>query len=278
LVRIAVQFKIPLILNTETTTMNPFSQRYQAYSAAALLDILDHPSDYTPEALAAAQAELQGRNLSEQALADAREDNLAILQARQLQRAPAAMAAKQVESTLGKLFDTLNPIHATAPMAEKWARWLSIVFVLMAIATWYQHFRFMMDMFAWGFSEWDFSMVEYAFPLLLLPAGAILFAWRKREGWHLMAAFLVYSTLQAAGLVILAWSWEPFGMTALDELFPQPSLWMYVLITLFFGSLLWAVARPPIRDRFSVTPKAAITTITAFGVLAAMMVAGRLFT
>lgn len=254
--------------------MNPFPQRYQAYSDAALLDILDHPDDYVPEALAAAQAELQGRNLSEQAMADARQEGLPAQQARQQRQAQVTKA----KSLLVTFLDTLNPIQSAAPTAERWARWLSIAFVLMAIAAWYDSFALVAFMLAEIQHEWDFYFVELLTPLVLLAVGAVLFAWRKRLGWHLMATYLVFAAINAVGLIILTWQWEPSGLTALDEIFPRPSYLYGALLILLYGSLLWAVARPTMRARFNVTPKAAITTLTAFGVLAALVVAGHLLT
>lgn len=254
--------------------MNPFPQRYQAYSDAALLDILDHPDDYTPEALAAAQAELQGRNLSEQALADARQEGLPAQQARQQRHAQVTKAKSQ----LATLLDTLNPIQSVATTAERWARWLSIAFVLLAIAAWYENFALVAFMLPEIQHEWDFYFVELLAPLVLLTVGAVLFAWRKGLGWHLMATYLVFATMGALGLIIVAWQWVPSGVAGLDDIFPRPSYLAGALRALLYGSLLWAVARPAIRARFRVSGQAAITTLTAFGVLAALVVAGHLFT
>ncbi len=78
--------------------MDAFADRYKSYSNTALVGMLDNSDDYQPEALAAAQAELRGRNLSEQTILDARQENLIVQQAKQQSHARVAQASHQAKS------------------------------------------------------------------------------------------------------------------------------------------------------------------------------------
>lgn len=245
--------------------MNPFPERYKTFSTADLLGILDNQSDYRPEAIEAAQAEIQQRNLSEQALTDAKNELIAVQEEKQKQQAQRAAVATQVKSLATTAFDAINPIQTSAPTTEKLIRWITIVFGLITITKWYNQF-WLAILLLYDLFEGDLSVLEFFLPFILLTVGTILFGFRKKAGWVLLTTFLIYSAISSFGLIIMTWGMEPIGIPALDSIFPQTSPFTYLLLTLFFGTTLWVVTKKEIKESFHINrPTARATALTATG-------------
>lgn len=183
--------------------MNPFPQRYQAYSAAALLDILDHPDDYLPEALDAARAELASRNLSEADLATAKQEWMAIQAENRASHS--LRVSVRIRSMLDAVWDALNPIQAAMPTAERFMRGITILFALLTLAYWCTQIDLAIFVLANFVVELEGYVVELCLTLMLLPLATILFALRQTLGWYLVAGYLTYAGVLAAGLIIVAW-------------------------------------------------------------------------
>lgn len=112
-----------------------------------------------------------------------------------------------------------------------------------------------------GISEWDFSMAEYFFPIILLPIGVFLFWKRRMIGWILLSIFLAYSALNTIILFFMNLDRQSSGISTLEEIFPILSPAVYLMTLLFFGSFFYLICKQDVRAIFKVPKRAIRLTI-----------------
>ena len=96
-----------------------------------------------------------------------------------------------------------------------------------------KEFEMLSFMFS-GQGEWDFSMILYFLPLIIIPTATILFWLRKKIGWILLCIYLSYSVVNTIGLIILTWDVQSSVNSALDSLFPVTSPTIYIMTSFIF--------------------------------------------
>ncbi len=249
--------------------MNKFIERYKTISNSDLLRVIENKSDYQPEAVEAAKTEINQRNLSDKEMIEAKSE-LEIELQEGINKIEKRSKVEQKIKSFGTLFfDLINPIQKSAPTPEKLIKLITIVFGLIVVVNWYNEFGFVKFMLTEETGRWDLSMVEYFIPLITLPVAVILFGFRKKSGWILIAAYLTYSAISAFGLIIKTWNKEPGGISVLDSLFPQISTTTQILTTLFFVATLWVLTKKEITEYYNINRQTIIITI---GIAAALTV------
>ncbi len=249
--------------------MNKFSERYKTISNSDLLRVIENKSDYQSEAVEAAKTEINQRNLSDNEMTEAKNELEIELQERIIKNEKRANAEQKVKTFGILFFDLINPIQKSAPTPEKLIKLIAIVFGLIVVVNWYNEFGFVKFMLTVETCRWDLSVCECFLPLIILPVAVILFGFKKKSGWILMAAYLTYSAISAFGLIIKTWNKEPTGIPSLDSLFPQISTTTQILTTLFFAATLWVLTKKEIMQYYNINRQAMIITI---GIAAALTV------
>ncbi|MEM8891148.1 MAG: hypothetical protein AAGD28_24435 [Bacteroidota bacterium] len=242
--------------------MKEYTERYKNLSNSDLLRVLENPSDYQPKAVEAAEHELKRRNLSSQEIEEVQKDFELARQEKDRQKEEIDKVNEKLKAFGSSFFNLINPIQAEVPSAERQIKSLSLLFGLIAIVQWYQEFGLVSFMLSEDPIGWDLSMFEYFLPLLLLPLAVILFWLRKKSGWILLAIYLTYSAISAAGLIMLTWDMKGSAIPALDNLLPQSSPISHILSSLFFGAALWVLNQKKIRDHYHIHKQVSIITLT----------------
>lgn len=243
--------------------MNQFVERYKTSKNSDLLKIIESPNDYQPLAVEAAKNEITIRRLSDQELNAAKKE-LEILHQEKEQQTE---KKKQIENKVKKfgfsLADTFNPIQQSAPTADKLIKLITIVFGGLTIYQFYKEFGMFQFMFIYGGGQWDFSMVLYFLPLIILPVVTFLFWKRKKIGWTLLAIFLTYSAVSAISLFFLTLNLQPSGIAVLDNLRPSTSPTTHLFTLAFFGGTLWVICKNNIREIYGINKKTMVSIISA---------------
>lgn len=253
--------------------MNQFSERYRNISNADLFRVIENQIDYQPEAIEAAKNELNQRRLTDQDLTALKVEMVAEQEEKEKHLKKRIEIERKVKKLGAAAFDTINPIQTSASTPEKIIRLITIVFGLIAILKWYNQFGLAALMLSEISLEWDFSMVEYFLPLLLLPIAVIFFWLRRKIGWILMTTYLTYSAINGLGLIVMTWNIEASGITALDNLPPQTSTTTQVLALLFYGGVFWTVTKKEIKDSFNIKSHTALGTIAIASILTIILIA-----
>lgn len=236
-------------------TDNPFIQRYKTTDTSELMEIIDRSSDYQPMAVEAARLELDNRQLTQEQLADAKTKQ----DLRRQEKASKQQKVKDIEdkftSVVSSLADTFSPIKKESPTTDNFIKIISLFIGGLFLYQLYKEFGMLKFMFISDGGKWDFSMVLYFLPFIILPTAGLLFWFRKKIGWTLTA---IYSSYTAAGTIpmfIMELNLKPTGFPALDGLFPTTSPTVYIGTLLVFGGLTWTLCKENMREVYQVDKK-----------------------
>lgn len=241
--------------------MTEFTELYQKLSNSELLKIISEAEKYNPIAVETAKTEIESRQLTEQELNQAKSQIAEKENDKKREIEKRKQREEKIKNSTSTLFDTINPIQNGIQTPEKIIRLTILIFGGLAIYRLYQQLGMFQIIYHEGFSDWDLSMVEYFFPIVILPIAVILFWKRKKLGWILLSIFLSYSALNAIVLFFMNLGRQPSGIPALENLFPTVSPVVYVMTLLFFGGFLFLNCKAEVRNIFKITKATMTVTI-----------------
>ncbi|HMU69054.1 MAG TPA: hypothetical protein PKC38_03555 [Chitinophagales bacterium] len=245
----------------------PFEQRYKNFSIDELLEVIQFPDDYVPEAVMAAKAELSLRQLTDEQLAEAQ----SVLDERKSQiRKKQELKQRQMEvvsDALDSIAREFIPGQTEPQRGDRLVKIIGIICSIMVLAALYQN-RYLIQMVSR-----DGLMLVDAFasllPLVIWIIAIIFFFMRKKAGW-VMIGIIIAAT---AGLMI--------GQLILSPLAPEPFI-QYTdsgqsNATLLLGTILvlalnYGLIRMEVREIFNVSTSLKnkiIITFSALGFLLA---------
>ncbi len=234
---------------------NNFTTLYKTWTTDKLLDIVDNPTDYQPLAVEAARQEIDSRQLTQEQLTDAKAEQ----DLRRQDKASKQQKIKDIEekfkSVGSALADTFNPIQKDTPTTDKFIKLISLFIGGLFLYQLYKEFDMLKFMFTDDGGKWDFSMVLYFAPFIILPTAGLLFWFRKKIGWALTTIYFSYTAAGAILLFVSALNRQPTGNQALDTLFPVVSPTVYVGTFLLFGGLTWTLCKENMREVYQVDKK-----------------------
>jgi len=241
--------------------MTEFTELYQNLSNSELLKIIAESEKYNPIAVDTARTEIANRQLTEQELNEAKSKVTERENAKKREIEKRKLREEQIKEKSSTLFDTINPIQNGTQTPEKIIRLTILIFGCLAVYRLYQQFGMFQIIFHEGISDWDFSMVEYLFPIIILPIAVILFCKRNKIGWILLSIFLTYSALNAIVLFFVNFGRQPSGIPALENIFPTVSPVVYIMSLLFFGGFLFLNSKDRVRGIFKISKQTMFMTI-----------------
>lgn len=241
--------------------MTEFTELYQKLSNSELLEIIAESEKYNPIAVETAKTEIESRKLTENELNQAKSKIAEKENAKKREIEKRKEREEKIKKSTSTLFDTINPIQNGIQTPEKIIRLTILIFGCLAIYRLYKELVMFQIIFHEGISDWDLSMLEYFFPIIILPIAVILYWKRNKIGWILLSIFLTYSAFNAIVLFFMNLGRQPSGIPALESIFPTVSPFVYIATVLFFGGFLFLNSKIGIRDIFKITKKQMITTI-----------------
>jgi len=164
------------------------AERYKNMSNAELLEVLQKPAHYQPEALSIAEAEFNSRQLSEKDIQEAGQALLNKNLKKELQNERIAVATNKVINAGNTFYDTINPVQATAPAAEKLIRFIVLVFSGLFIYKIKVNFGLFLSIIE-GSSHESFGYTIYIFPVVVELIAIVLF-WLKKKFSYFLQLFL----------------------------------------------------------------------------------------
>lgn len=241
--------------------MTEFTELYQKLSNSELLKIVAESEKYNPIAVETAKTEIESRQLTEHELNQAKLKIAEKENAKKRENEKRKEREGKIKKSTSTLFETINPIQNGIQTPEKIIRLTILIFGCLAIYRLYQQFGMFQMIFHEGISDWDLSMTEYFFPIIILPIAVILF-WKKNNvGWILLSIFLTYSAFNAIVLFFMNLGRQPSGIPALENIFPTVSPAVYIMTLLFFGGFLFLNCKDGVRDIFKISKQTMFVTI-----------------
>jgi|GEM_PF-3575303 len=254
--------------------MNPFTERYRDYSLGQLLEVLEKRAGYRPEAVQAAEEELQRRNVSEEELAQARERLAAQLESERAKKEKLEAVYSKVSSRTSTVWS-----HLTGPDSRKDPALTVRVFAAAwALYTLYDAFftpRLQLALYSYDYRPGAIVLMTMV-PLFALTA--CVFLWlRSVVGWTM--AVIHFTINLVFGLLY-------FVDTAQEILFPEPVANQYeqieelfkpqldpvVLTYLFvYGAVLYYLNTPRVRFLFKARRARRFVTVISGLVIAVLL-------
>jgi hypothetical protein len=175
--------------------MNPFAEKYKTLSVAQLLKIRGNPQNYQPFAVEAAEAELQGRDLSDTELADAAAELKTEADEAKARAEKREKVSNQLRSQMTAIAGSFHPWQ---PLSSRNGQLILCVCIVQTVIA----LKLLWD----GVSGVIFAMhVAQSWPMVisvlnlffgLFAISAIyLFLRGKTIGWILLSAFTVFFNL-----------------------------------------------------------------------------------
>lgn len=255
--------------------MNEFQERFKNFDNLKLLKIIEDAENHQLIAVEAAKLELSNRNVSDEEVQTIK-DEFKARQAKVDKRKGQIRKVENKAKAIGtELFETVRPIQKEPQTIDRKINLIVIVFGLLATYQIFKEFGMIQFMFTDSLAEWDFSMVLYFLPMIILPIAVFLFWKRNKIGWILMGAFFVYNIVNAIGMFFLTWEWSKeyeytndyssgdlqIEFLEREGLFPQPNPIVYLIILVLFGATLWTIFKEDLRNKFKVDVKSGLITI-----------------
>jgi hypothetical protein len=231
---------------------NNFRTLYETWATDKLLDIIDNQHEYQSSAVEAALAELDSRQLSIEQLDAAK----AIQAERQKQKEDKHRNAKKIDDKIRSIglsiADTLNPIQKEGHSTDKIIKLVSLFLGGLFLYRLYADFGMLKFVFTDSAAKWDFGMVFYFLPLIILPTAGLLMWLRKTFGWTLTTFFFSYTAVGAIPLFLSAFNRHSTGNEALDTLFPVVSPSVHLGTFILFGGAIWVMIKDNVRDVYNI--------------------------
>lgn len=230
------------IFYTNAHCMFDFHEKFKERSSIDLLRILDNPSAYQTNAVEAAKAIIEDRQLSHEMISDAK----ALFERERQAKADKLQSKKSISNYGLSTLQSINPLEAKPPEPT---RIIGIICVLLAGLLFFKlYFNFRMMWLVLGdISYWDTYIVLFLLSLLYTPFALWLFYRKTSVGWVLIAALITYYVAISFEGFIVGLIMEFTQHEYLNVLFYQPSPWSSFLGLAFYIGVLFVVCKQKIR-------------------------------
>lgn len=253
--------------------MNPFAERYQAFSNTRLVEIIENHADYREEAIIAAKEELAKRNLSESDWEAAKAELEANRQFKLAQKGKINGILQLGPGIWPLLFNGLASIYIHQPIEVKAFRATLTFFILQTLLGWFSLLDFLIFIFTDELGGWDGSVFLYIAPILFATIGTVLFGLKKTIGWAMMAIHSTITLFSLLGTWLIRWLQRPPDLPIFEEFYsPYPSL-SEILVGLLLAIVIRVMFKPYMRQYFSVGRNWVQGTLAILVILALILVA-----
>ncbi len=238
--------------------MNSFSEKHHSLDNVSLLDIVQSPEKFHPDAVASAKQELSNRNLTDELLKQA---DIKLILKKEKEVAPFIKESKQVfKWAIAKAIKLLTPKKKADTKTEAIISIITVCYGLLFSA---DLFNTITSTFTFNIENSDtisllYFYLYYPASVLFLCATLVLFWFRKKIGWILMSAFLLYSSINVLALFISRFYWgipEPTSF----RLF---TTYMSTLISFgFYVASYYFILGHTLRTHYTISKKDLIKSI-----------------
>ena len=226
-----------------------FSEYFKTLSTTDILEILENPHNYEPEAIEVAKDELSSRQLSEVEIEEAKEPLIEKQEKLEQRQQKIKAIEDKVKSAGDFLSDTLNPVVTETPTATTYIRIITVVYGLFCLYSYITNFRGLwytiLDMFHYPIA------MPFVLLMILEPVAIYLFWKRKHVGWNLLVISIVFTGVTVLKMLLsIIMMPETYGIYR--NLSPQRSSLPYLLQLLFAIGNIYVLCKPLIREVYEV--------------------------
>lgn len=250
-----------------------FNDTYQSFSNLQLYDVLQNKQDYQSTAIAAAEAEWNKRQIVEEELARIvhlwNVQQQSVVQKKEKQKA----VEQKLKNYRDKLVDDLDPL--AKPSTDRSIRMISLICAFILAFRFIQIYKELPWIHAYPLMHILFGEIGIV-SSLIVAIGIWKFSRKKKSGWAIVCGWMIV-------MLILALFQLLFTIARSDNnpQFPYPlaerNVLPYILVLLFFASLLFYINRPKIREVFNFSKKFRENTLLISGLVSAIVLIATMF-
>lgn len=232
-------------------TSTEFRKYYKTISLGELLDIVDNPDHYQPEAVEAARQELEDRQLPETAIDEARQPAVEKRLKRESEQERRNALNDKMIHAAQHFVGAVNPIQREPKRTDKIIKSIGSLYSLVGVVSMVGHRRSLLSAIrefpkypGLGLLEWE--------PVILIIASVTGFFQKKRWGWLVLTGTSTFFALLNASLFYQTISWEISTRGKMVSLLRMDSPWVYVAPFLLLLASLYVLCKPDIREIFRI--------------------------
>lgn len=238
---------------------NPFSEQYAKLTNTNLFEIIHNATNYELIAVQAAKEEIKKRQLKEEEIVELKANAEATDKGKLYQA-----SINQIESMGSTLIDTISPYTTKKHTTDRFIKLICLFFIGLFIYQLFDGFSLISLIFSRPMVKWDFSVVLYFAPLLVLPIATILFWLKKKLGWTLLSIYLTYIGITILFSFILQTKNQSSTIPTLKFISPQA---VTLVQFIFYFGLLTAICRKQIRNLYRINQKHMVLSVTIIGAI-----------
>lgn len=251
---------------TKRILMNPYIERYKAYSNLQLLQIIDESDKYEALALKTAKEELASRKLTKDVMNKLQEE----LEALRSEKENSQKVLKEIKEKTHNFKKSLlnTAISPTSSVATKTLiTMISMAILVYSILKLYSNFGIILFMFDVGNTGDCIYYFFYFVSVFGLPVATLGFWCKVRFTWFYLTSVLILLLLESLISIIY------YSISALNEnsnsgqlldpltLFFDYSITYLVLISIYIAGCLYGLLKKEIRNSFRINKEQMLTTI-----------------
>lgn len=214
--------------------------------------------DYKPEAIDAAQKEIESRNLSSEQLEEARKNLEYSTQKKSNQEEQFHAVRNRFSDATNRVLSRINPAASHLSNSEKIIRLYALCALAFSLYHWYVNFHVVQSIFRQSSFKWESYFTFLSIPMIFLPIGSILLFKGRKIGWFITSFAATYFWINVLFNLYNNWNYEPSGFAFFDQMYPPPSRVLLVKSVAIFTATLVAINIKPIRQPFKISNKVAV--------------------
>lgn len=240
--------------------MSKYRERFSTFENFQLIEIITKSHEYNEEAVAAAQAELDSRNIPEEELAA--ETNSIQAELDQIQE------KKEFNESLGQsILDSVNPIVKTKPTKEKYILYITLAYTFFSLYQFYHFWPLLTILYNPDFFVFDFYTAITSVYIFIPPIATALFWQRYKAGWVLIVG---YATLTVLTTAISAYLMGSLGLEYVD-------LQSLIINLSLHGVSLFILIKPEYLEKFNVLRSDLNKTVIVSSIIGLLIGFGAIF-
>ncbi|MFP9113966.1 hypothetical protein ACLI1A_08480 [Flavobacterium sp. RHBU_3] len=222
---------------------------YQNYPDAKLLDVIDNPNAYRPEAIETAQALLDERQLTDEQIATLRRRN-----AEAAFEAAAPLVQRKEQQDRLKLkaksfIEDISPANHAPGSSARMVKTITLFFIASYIYMLWGNVRFVYYLIT-HFNHVDLFSALRLLEALFMPVAIYLFYRQKRAGWVMLFCYTIAGVL-LSGLNAFN-TFRPVYFDFLQEDDISDMFNQYLIKTIVHGCLCYGLVRRNVREVFQI--------------------------
>ncbi len=214
-----------------------FYDKFKNFSNEHLLEIIENPNDYQPKAVQTATAVIQSRNLSQEEIEAANQENELKRSELENEKRRKKEQIQLIRNKLSVLINNFRPYSDSELSPNKINKYLVVVLIVYVLFQLYQIGALFINMFQYNLL--DYISVLFVLPTLYLCVCIFLLFRQNKYGWHLLSffgiyhiIFCLYSYLKFSGI------YSGFFQISQGDLFSAFFLWCCIIYTLNTKSIV----------------------------------------